>query len=134
MVERVCVALDFVMTEKNFTTSTAFGDLHISSEGENGFRPFQLLLSSLAGCSGEMMRTILQKKRISFSSIEINTKMESNTRGRVTDIHLHFVVTGKQLDENAMEKVLKLTKRNCQMIQSVQAGINITESITLKEG
>lgn len=126
--------MNFTMTETGFTTLTKFGELHISSEAENGFRPFQLMLASLAGCSGEVMRTILQKKRISFSSIDINTRMEQSPRGRVTSIHLHFIVTGNQLDEKVMENVLRLTKRNCQMVQSVQAGIKITESITLKEG
>lgn len=122
------------MTETGFTTKTEFRELHISSTSENGFRPFQMLLSSIAGCSGEVMRIILHRKCISFSSININTKMESNVRGRITDIHLHFVVTGKHLDKKEMKKILKLVRRSCQMIQSVQSGIEITESITLKEG
>lgn len=122
------------MTETGFLTKTAFSDLHISSDDEQGFRPFQLFLSSLAGCSGEVMRTILRKKRISFSSIQIRTEVEQSTRGRIVSVHLHFVVTGQQLEHAMMEKVLALTKRHCPIAKSVQSAITITESITLKEG
>lgn len=126
--------MKFVMTEKGFSTSTVFGELQISGTDGNGFRPIQLFISSLAGCSGVIMRTILNKKRIPFTDIQIETEVERTSQGRITSVHLHFLVTGQQLDTITMEKVLKLTRRNCQMVQSVQAGIEITESISLVEG
>ncbi len=122
------------MTETGFFTTAAFGKLQVSSHEQHGFRPYQLFLASLAGCSGEVMKTILRKKRISVSAIHIRTKVEKNAQGWLKAIHLHFEVIGNQLDEQMMESVLKLTRRHCPLVQSVQDGIKITESMTIKEG
>lgn len=119
------------MTEKGFKTDVEFGELHVSSDDHAGYRPYQLLLASVAVCSGGILRKILDKKRMSYACIKIDTDMERDKTGRVISMHLHFIITGLQVDHNAMEKMLRLTRRNCQMVQSVQEAIKITESFEL---
>ncbi|MBD2798740.1 OsmC family protein, partial [Xenorhabdus sp. 18] len=42
----------------------SYGQLAIGKE--NGYSPLQLLVSSIAGCSAIVFRTILEKKRITY--------------------------------------------------------------------
>lgn len=119
------------MTENGFKTDVEFGELHVSGDSHAGYRPYQLLLASIAVCSGGIMRKILDKKRMSYSMIKIKTKMERNKTGKVTKVHLHFIITGLQIGDEAMGKIMRLTRKNCEMVQSVQDAIQITESFEL---
>ena len=121
------------MTEHGFKTEVEFGELHISGDETVGYRPYQLLVSSIAVCSGGVLRKILTKKRIAFSSIKINADVERdpNAANRVSKIHLHFEITGQDLKKREMEKVLAVTRKHCAMVQSVKDAIDITDSFEL---
>jgi putative redox protein len=125
--------LEFKMTEKGFETIVDYGTLHISGNEEYGFRPFQLLVSSIAVCSGGVLRKVLERMRMTFDDITVQAKVtrvedESN---RISDIQLHFVIKGSELSEDKMEKALKVTRKNCSMVQSVKDSIHITESFEI---
>jgi putative redox protein len=111
-----------------------YGKLDISSNPEIGFRPVQLLISSLAGCSGGVLKKVLEKKRISFDSIEIESDIERNEEeaNRVTKIALHYIVSGKNLDLYKVQKSLELAVKNCAMVQSVKDAIKIVETIEVR--
>ena len=55
--------MKFLMTENGFTTDLPFGELSVSTNEEHGFRPYQLLVASLAVCSAGVMRKILEKQQ-----------------------------------------------------------------------
>lgn len=118
-----------------FETNFEYGQLHISGNPDIGFRPVQLLVSSIAGCSGGVLKKVLEKKRISFDSIEIATEIERNEKeaNRVTKIQLHYIVKGKNLIQDQLEKSLSVALKNCAMVQSVKDAIKIEESIESKE-
>jgi putative redox protein len=126
--------MKFYMNEHGFQTNVGFGELKVSSQEEYGFRPYQLLVSSVAVCSGGWLRSILKKMRIPFDDITISTTVGRNPEvaNRIESIDLLFTISGKDISPKKVEKALAITRKNCAMIQSVQDSINITESFEIK--
>lgn len=126
--------MNFSMNEHGFTGHLPFGDLQISSNEEHGFRPYQLLVSSLAICSGGVMRKVFDKMRMSYEDIQIEVKevvRNDEIAGRVEKVHLHFIITGA-INEEKMPRIMELTRKNCSMVQSVQDSIEIVESFEIR--
>lgn len=126
--------MNFSMNENGFTGHLPFGDLQISSNEEHGFRPYQLLVSSLAICSGGVMRKVFDKMRMSFEDIQIEVKevvRNDEKAGRVEKVHLHFIITG-DIKEEKMPRILELTRKNCSMVQSVQDSIEVVETYEIR--
>ncbi|MFE8701471.1 OsmC family protein [Cytobacillus sp. FJAT-54145] len=128
--------MEFKMKDVGFYTETANGRLNIAGNEEYGFRPYQLLVSSIAVCSGGVLRTILEKMRFTIEDIHIKADVERNEEiaNRVERIHLHFTIKGKDLDENKLNKAMELTKKNCSMVQSVIGSIEVEETFEIVEG
>jgi putative redox protein len=126
--------MDFKMNEKGFETTVEYGTLQISGDAEYGFRPFQLLVSSVAVCSGGVLRKVLERMRLPYENIDVQAKVtrDENEANRVSDIHLHFVIKGNELPHEKVEKALVVTRKNCSMVQSVKDSINITESFDIQ--
>ncbi|WP_205689129.1 OsmC family protein [Bacillus sp. N1-1] len=118
--------------ETGFTADFEYGTLHISGDEQFGFRPYQLLVSSVAVCSGGVLRQILDKKRMKYDDIKINADVTRNTEeaNRVEKIHLHFTLYG-DLDDQKVERALELTKKHCSMAQSVIGSIDLEESFEI---
>lgn len=112
-----------------------YGKLDISSNSELGFRPVQLLVSSLVGCSGGLLKKVMEKKRIAFDTIKMEVEIERNEEeaNKVTKIVLHFIVFGKNLSISKVQKSLDLAIKNCAMIQSVNSAIEVVETIEVRE-
>jgi putative redox protein len=125
--------MEFKMQEGGFYSDLAYGKLEVSGNEEYGFRPFQLLVSSVAVCSGGVLRKVLEKMRIKFDDIQIKADIVRNEdeANRVEEISLHFTIKGEKLDEKKIEKAMKLTRKNCSMVQSVQDSIKIEETFEL---
>nr|WP_316570393.1 OsmC family protein [Neobacillus sp. YIM B06451] len=126
----------FKMKEIGFYTELPFGRLDVSGNEEAGFRPYQLMAASVAVCSGGILRTILEKKRLQVEDIEIHTEVDRNPHevNRIETIHLHFIIKGNGLDEKQIEKALELVGKNCSMAQSVKGSIDIKETFELVNG
>lgn len=118
-----------------FEAEFEYGKIDISSNAELGFRPVQLLVSSLAGCSGGLLKRVLEKKRIVFDTIEIEADIERNEKeaNKVTKINLHFIVFGDNLSQKQVQKSLELAVKNCSMIQSINSAIEVIETIEVRE-
>jgi len=126
--------MEFKMNENGFESEFEFGKLTISSNDEHGFRPYSLMVSSIAGCSGGVLRKVLNKMRIDFKDINITADVKRNpdVADRIEEVHMHFTVFGENISEKKLEKALELTKKNCSMVQSVIDSINITETYEIK--
>ncbi|WP_432360851.1 OsmC family protein [Sporosarcina sp. UB5] len=123
--------MKFEMTENGFETETSFGKLQISANDEYGFRPYQLLVSSIAVCSGGVLRKILERKRMPAKHIGIEVKevvRNEEIANRVEKIHLHFLIEREVIEDSQMEKILHLTSKNCSMLQSVVDSIEVVET------
>ncbi|WP_307188677.1 MULTISPECIES: OsmC family protein [Bacillaceae] len=125
--------LNYKMKDIGYTIDLPYGKLDISGDESAGFRPFQLLVSSIAVCSGGVFRNILDKKRISYKSINIEADVVRNEANvnEVTAVYLTFVIEGAQANVEKLEKALQLATKNCPIVQSVNKSINITETIKM---
>ncbi len=126
--------MNFSMSENGFIGHLPFGDFQISSNEEYGFRPYQLLVSSLAVCSGGVMRKVFDKMRMPFEDIQIEVKevvRNDEEAGRVEKVHLHFIITGA-IKEEKMPRIMELMRKNCSMVQSVKDSIEIVETFEIR--
>lgn len=127
--------MEFKMKEGGFYSEFPYGRLDVSGNEEYGFRPYQLMVSSVAVCSGGVLRKILEKMRIEFEDIIISGEAERNKEkaDRIEKISLHFRIKGKDLNESKIEKAMELTKKNCSMVQSVIGSIVVEETFEIIE-
>ncbi len=80
--------------------------------GENrGPRPMEMLLLGLGGCTSIDVMLILGKGRQDVTDCVAHIEAErASTEPKVfTKIHVHFVVSGRQLDPKRVEKALQLS-------------------------
>lgn len=109
---------------------TKYGVLTVSTDPLQGYKPIELLVSSIVGCSGDILSRILEKKRIDVKSIRIKTNIERNEleANKVTKIDLHYIIEGKNISEEQIRKSLEVTFKNCGMIQTLKSSVQINES------
>ena len=82
------------------------------SGGKNlGIRPMEMLLIGLGGCSSFHVVHILRKARQQVTDCVADLSAErATTDPKVfTKIHLHFTVTGKNLDPRRVEQAVNLS-------------------------
>ena len=80
--------------------------------GQNqGARPMELVLIGMGGCTAFDVVHILRKSRqdISDCVAEIEAKRAETDPKVFTNIHIHFVVTGKNLDEKKVQHAIELS-------------------------
>lgn len=127
--------MNFTLTDSGaFQNSFEFGDLFISGNSGIGFRPVELMVSSIAGCSGGVFKKILEKKRIVFTDIEIKASVNRNKQeaNKITKIALTYIVEGENLNLQQLQKTLEVALKNCGMIQSVKGSIEIHEKVEIR--
>ena len=76
-----------------------------------GPRPMELLLMGLGGCSSIDVVMILQKSRqdIRDCVVEISARRAEQDPKVFTEIHLHFVISGKALDPKRVAHAIGLS-------------------------
>ena len=104
--------------------------------GDNdGFRPTELFLIGLAGCTGMDVISILQKKRQEVTNFEIFVKADrSDTHPKVfTHIQVEYVVTGHNIEREAVERAVELsTTKYCPAQKMLSQSVPIEHKITIK--
>jgi putative redox protein len=76
-----------------------------------GPRPMEMLLLGVGGCTSFDVISILKKTRqvVSDCYVDITSERADTDPKVFTKIHLHFVVTGKDIKPAAVEKAIKLS-------------------------
>ncbi|OGS93843.1 MAG: peroxiredoxin [Gallionellales bacterium RIFCSPLOWO2_12_FULL_57_18] len=76
-----------------------------------GPRPMEMLLIGAGGCTSFDVVSILKKSRQAITDCYVELEAErAETDPKVfTKIHMHFVVTGKDIKPEAVEKAIKLS-------------------------
>jgi len=103
---------------------------------ETGPRPMQLLLIGLCGCTGMDVISIMKKKRQAFSGLRVEATAErAEEHPKVyTKIHLEFVVTGKDVDAQAVERSIELSQtKYCPASAMLGEVAEITTSFRIEE-
>jgi putative redox protein len=80
--------------------------------GKPGFSPMHLLLVALAGCTGEDIVSILQKKRLGLIGLQVHVrgKRASDYPKVWTEIHLTYLVWGEDLKPKDVEQAILLSE------------------------
>lgn len=95
--------------------------------------PKKILLSSLAGCTGMDVVSLLQKMRVPFTGFEMDVEADlTDDHPRVyAEIRLIYRFFGQDLDKAKVEKAVKLSKekycgisamleKNCPIVYSIE--------------
>jgi putative redox protein len=98
--------------------------------GENkGFRPMQLLLAGLGGCSTIDIVSILKKQRQELEDIRVvvDGEREPNVEPSLfRDIHVHFILKG-DLDADKVKKAVDLSmEKYCSVAKTLEKTARIT--------
>ena len=93
--------------EGTYTAEMPSGSIEV---GEKGLKPMELLLVSLAGCSGVDVYTILKKKRQKVEDVEIEVKgFRRDAHPRVYEsIKINYRIKG-DVEPKAVEQAIKLS-------------------------
>ncbi|ALX48973.1 OsmC family protein [Lentibacillus amyloliquefaciens] len=123
--------MEFHLKEEGLRTEFEYGQLDISGNAEHGFRPYQLMVASIAGCSASVFRKILNKQRMEAADMKVTAEVKRNPdeANRIERIDLHYVIKGYHLDDEKLYKNLALARKNCSMVRSVEDSIHIEETL-----
>lgn len=101
-----------------------------------GARPKELLLMSLAGCTGSDVVSILKKKRVNLIDFEINiTAQQTEDHPKVfTELDLEYVFYGKDIKTKDVERAIELsTGTYCGVSAMLKKGMKIKYSYRIEE-
>lgn len=104
---------DLLLEAENDTGNKIILDSSTHVGGKNrGARPLQLMLISLAGCTGMDVISILQKKREPLQDFQVIVTAEQvDTHPKVfKTIHIEYVVTG-DVKESSLQRAIELSEQ-----------------------
>ena len=99
-----------------------------------GPRPMEMLLMGLGGCTSIDVLLILRRAReqVTDCVVELEAERAPSDPKVFTSIHLRYVVTGRQLDRNKVERAIKLSEEKyCSATAMFAATAKITHSLDL---
>ena len=97
----------------------------------SGSKPSELLLMAFGGCSGMDVISILRKKKQDVTNFEMNVNGETpETHPRsFTDIHIEYIVTGRNISEEAVKHAIELSlEKYCMVGTTIGKAAKITHS------
>ena len=81
--------------------------------GDNdGFRPIELMLVSLAGCTAMDVMSILRKKRQDVTGFDVKVhaeRAEEHPKG-FTAIEIRYLLRGRNIDPSAVQRAIELSE------------------------
>ncbi len=98
--------------------------------------PMEVVLVALGGCTAMDVISILEKKQQKVSGFEVKVHGDrAETHPKVyTDITLEYIVTGTNLDPEAVNRAVELSEtKYCSVNAMLKKTANITTKVTLKE-
>ena len=100
-----------------------------------GMRPMEMLLIGMGACTSFDVVTILKKARqlITDCVAEIDATRADEVPKVFTKIHVHFVITGNNLNETQVERAVKLSaEKYCSASIMLSKSVEITHSFEIK--
>ena len=101
-----------------------------------GMRPMEMLLIGMGACTSFDVVTILKKSRqpVTDCVAEIAAERADEIPKVFTSIHVHFVVTGKGLNEGQVERAVKLSaEKYCSASIMLGKSVQITHDFEIVE-
>ena len=100
-----------------------------------GVRPMEMLLLGLGGCTSFDVVSILKKSRQDLVDCEVEIEAErADSIPKVfTNIHLHFIVSGNDLDPKKVEKAVSLSAdKYCSASRMLEKTAAITHDFEIR--
>lgn len=97
--------------------------------------PLENVLLSLGACSSVDVVSILQKSRQALigCEVEINAERAETVPKLFTKIHLHFVVTGDDINEKQVSRAVSLSAdKYCSVALMLNKSVEITHDFEIK--
>lgn len=107
-----------------------------SSGGENaGFRPMQLLLAAVAGCSSVDVVSILEKQKQQLRDMRISVSgvRRDSTPAPFETIHLHYELVGEIDEQKAARAVDLAVDKYCSVAATFDDKVKISHSFEILE-
>jgi putative redox protein len=105
--------------------------------GENaGPRPKELMLASLAGCTGMDVISILRKMKVEVESFNISVEADVTEEHpkHYTKMHVIYQFSGKDLDPDKLKKAVELSQeRYCGVSAVYRKAMELTYAIQISE-
>ncbi len=105
--------------------------------GENtGSRPMELLLQALGGCTGMDVVSILQKKRVPLTALEVEITAErADEHPKVfTKVDIKFKIYGKDIKAKDVERAIELSEtKYCSATAMFRHTAEVTTSYEIYE-
>ena len=101
-----------------------------------GFRPIQLLAVGLIGCTGMDVISILRKKQQDVTAFEVSAEIKrAESHPKVfTRIIITYTVTGKNIDQKAVERAVDLSEtKYCPAQAMLEKTAEISHEIVIIE-
>ena len=124
-----------------FTAQSVYGhaitvDAPLLGGQPAGFKPGELLMTSLAACSSISAVSILRKKRQDVTAVDVHVagSQERTPPGKWSSIHLTYTVRGRALDDKAVQRSIHLAEtKYCPVAATLGAAAEITSEYRLVE-
>ena len=100
-----------------------------------GIRPMEMLLLGLGGCTAFDVVSILHKSRqqIVDCEVEIEAERAEEIPKVFTRIHVHFIVSGRELDSRKVEKAVSLSAdKYCSASKMLEKAAEITHDFEIR--
>jgi len=105
--------------------------------GENsGPRPKELMLASLAGCTGMDVISILKKMKVNVESFNITTEADVTDEHpkHYSKMHVTYVFKGANLEPEKLKKAVELSQeRYCGVSAAYRKAMQLTYEIKIEE-
>jgi putative redox protein len=112
-------------------------DASVGAGGEGaGFRPAELPLLGLAGCTGMDTIEILEKMRqqVTGLTVTVRSKKKDQIPSGYDGIHVEYEVRGKDLSREKVERAVRLSEEKyCTVGAVLSKSTKITHTITIIE-
>lgn len=123
--------------DKTFLGIDANGRSAVMSSGEGpGVSPMQMLLLGLGGCTMYDVVNILEKQRLPLTNVEIEIEGQRSEEPPKPwqSIHLHYIVTGRDLDPHKVERAIELSvEKYCGAHATLSGVATITHDHEIRE-
>lgn len=129
-------AVHFEATNGEGAVVSVDGSPSVGGEGL-GLRPMELVLASLASCSGIDVVTLLKKMRQPLEDIRVDvegTRAEDETPAVFRHIHLRFHLQGDLDPEKARKAVGMSVEKYCSVARMLERSATITWDVAVRPG
>lgn len=117
------------------TTVPSGATMRLDTEGSD-FRPSELLMVGLAGCTGMDVIDILRKKRQAVTGFEVQVKGEQATDHphQFVAIEVNYIVSGHNIDPEAVRRAIELSEtKYCSVMATLRPAAPITTRFEVRD-